>query len=208
MNAEKVLIEMVKRSLKDKSIEIPVYGYCMMPVLKRGDLVEVVRSEFDDLKRGDIVVVIAEGQLHVHRICKKKDGIFYTKPDNLWKVDPWAVTRDQYLGKVNAVVSEPKRNPHKGLFKAIGVAANHFKSYEKFWWNIYVPACLLWKDPQLKVPRIARKLHDWLKNTRYSWLIKPNQQEDDWLFNIQYKKYKMKGVNENGNQVHQRIHHE
>lgn len=88
----------------------------MEPTLNKGDLIIVVKHDFDDLNEGDIVTFVDPNQNVVtHRFVRyeektlsdgKKVVIFRTQPernsdgttDNI-KIDPWQISEDNFIGK-------------------------------------------------------------------------------------------------------------
>ena len=82
-----------------------VEGISMHPTLENGDLIVLDRTNFDNLKVGDIVVFYSRiyNFRIVHRITdietSNGDRILFTKGDNNHAPDPSYVRRNDYVGK-------------------------------------------------------------------------------------------------------------
>ena len=81
----------------------------MEPSLGRGDLVIVRQGEISNVREGDVVAFgVGGGVIVVHRvmdIMSSASGItLVTKGDSNKDPDPWLVTADNYIGKVEASI--------------------------------------------------------------------------------------------------------
>ena len=88
---------------ENHSLSYKLRGNSMFPVLREGDVAEVIACEADYLKKGDIVVFKTESGLVAHRIIKiqKQNNAlkFITRGDNSRQNDsPFG--KEQLLGKI------------------------------------------------------------------------------------------------------------
>ena len=78
----------------------------MEPFIKKGQLVLIMKTRFQNLREGDIIAFFGEGEnIVIHRIVKriefgKNKAGFITKGDNEPAIDPWIVGEEDYIGKV------------------------------------------------------------------------------------------------------------
>ena len=80
-------------------------GLSMYPFIKDDDYL-IIDTTPEDLKVGDVIVYIHDGELIGHRIIKvTKDG-FIVKGDNNPVPDPWVVKRNQIVGEVDWIIHE------------------------------------------------------------------------------------------------------
>ena len=87
-----------------KAVEISVVGISMNPTLYEGDLITVQGQEEYDV--GDILVFTYKNdELLVHRLLKKKDGLYFCKGDNALRLED--VPFEKIAGKVTAVNGRP-----------------------------------------------------------------------------------------------------
>jgi signal peptidase I len=75
-----------------KTVQVPVYGMSMFPILMPGDKVQVRRVGVQDMRVGQVLVFENQGQWVAHRlIAKQEDGKLITKGDGQpWKDNPVA----------------------------------------------------------------------------------------------------------------------
>jgi len=88
------------------TFKITVKGQCMHPLIKDGDIVNVIQC--DDYNINDIIVFKnCNNGLYIHRIFSvfEKNGIqfFTTKADNNVNIDGDQLTKDDIFGKVNLI---------------------------------------------------------------------------------------------------------
>jgi len=96
---DKTLFEKLLRAQKQrgKPFEITVIGDSMNPILSEGDTVTVQPCE--DYETGDILVFnYKQGELLVHRLLIKRDGRYFCKGDNSFRLED--MPPDQIIGKV------------------------------------------------------------------------------------------------------------
>ncbi|MGE5403943.1 MAG: S24/S26 family peptidase [Candidatus Saccharibacteria bacterium] len=87
-----------------QSARLVVSGSSMYPFLRDGiDSVELVKGNFDDLKRGDIVMIQRlDGTYVMHRIIKKdKDSFVMVGDAQEWLEGP--ISREQMVAVVTAI---------------------------------------------------------------------------------------------------------
>jgi len=72
-----------------KTVQVPVYGMSMFPVLLPGDKVQVHRIPFEELKPGQVLVFESNGQWVAHRLISKDNHNrqLITKGDGLKWLD-------------------------------------------------------------------------------------------------------------------------
>lgn len=94
----KIWIKIISAKTKSGgTIDIPISGISMLPVLHQGDVITVAR--YDEYIPGDVLVFLYKDDLLlVHRLLKKDDFRYYCKGDNAFRLED--ITEDQILGKV------------------------------------------------------------------------------------------------------------
>ncbi|MGE5417243.1 MAG: S24/S26 family peptidase [Acidobacteriota bacterium] len=99
-----------------QSARILVSGSSMYPFLRDGiDSVELVQGDFDDLSRGDIVMIRRlDGAYVMHRIIKKnKDSFFMVGDAQEWLEGP--ITREQLVAVVTAIWRKERKISCSGI---------------------------------------------------------------------------------------------
>lgn len=93
-----------------------VTSWCMYPVLKKGDVLDIIPARIDEMEIGDIPVYRSRGKLYAHRIVDKqlREGKRYvlTRPDSIGdisdnKKSEWILEED-ILGRIETVRREEK----------------------------------------------------------------------------------------------------
>lgn len=80
-----------------KEVDISVVGVSMNPTFYENDTITV--KKFDDYEIGDVLVfTYKSGELLVHRLLDKKDGLYFCKGDNSFRLED--ILKDQIAGKV------------------------------------------------------------------------------------------------------------
>ena len=83
-----------------KPVEISVVGVSMNPTLYEGDSITVQRQA--EYEIGDILVfTYKHDELLVHRLLEKRDGLYFCKGDNAFRLED--VPYERIIGKVTAV---------------------------------------------------------------------------------------------------------
>lgn len=72
------------------TVRIPVSGTSMAPFLHEDDNVELSATDFNNVKLGDIVLIVRESGVYVlHRVLRKCGGCFYINGDSQqWSEGP------------------------------------------------------------------------------------------------------------------------
>lgn len=72
-----------------KTVQVPVYGMSMFPVLLPGDKVQIHRIPFEEMKPGQVLVFESNGQWVAHRLIAKdsENRQLITKGDGLKWLD-------------------------------------------------------------------------------------------------------------------------
>lgn len=98
-----------ERVEQGKIVDLEIEGDSMSPFLSRGDTISVRKVEFQDLRRGDIVVYRADKRLHAHRyIYLAPSNKLVTKGDNNSHFDSLPIPAEQLIGKV-VLIKKGKR---------------------------------------------------------------------------------------------------
>lgn len=71
-----------------KTIEVPVFGYSMMPFLSPGVTARIVPVSADLIKKGDVLFFYSHGQLVLHRVLKSLPNGWLCRGDSLLRCDP------------------------------------------------------------------------------------------------------------------------
>ena len=81
-------------------------GRSMAPVLRDGDLLQVVPAAFDEIVLGDVVAVARpeSGTVVVHRVVRRDDAGLTTRGDWNLVEDSWIVEAEPAVGRVVAVI--------------------------------------------------------------------------------------------------------
>lgn len=78
---------------------IPVLSDSMNPSLKSGDAILTIRTDYEDIKIGDVVVYSRDGDLVVHEVIDMLDGYLITKGTANPAADK-PVSKEEYRTKV------------------------------------------------------------------------------------------------------------
>jgi signal peptidase len=89
--------------LDNLSIAIIYTGPSMNPTLKAGDKLQVIPYNGRKICRGDVIVFLSpkDDQKVTHRIISIDTNGIRTQGDNNSKIDPWILSPDQILGRVD-----------------------------------------------------------------------------------------------------------
>lgn len=99
MNKEQLLAYQEETLKAQGQTQITIYGNCMWPVLRDGDVVTIEKSSRKEINVGDVAIFkIHEGALHAN-ICFNKKTVFAKTPEK--------DTRD-FFGKAIAVERKSK----------------------------------------------------------------------------------------------------
>lgn len=113
----------IERAIKELGYAVvPITGTSMLPLLKEGrDRVELVTSDQEQLKKGDVVLYKKnDGTLVLHRIIKaKNEGAFVLLGDHQFN-NAQQVSREQIIAAV------------KGFF-----IKGHYVDQKNRWYRIY-----------------------------------------------------------------------
>ena len=95
---KKIINEILSCQIKLKNaIKVTVSGVSMYPLLIDGDIITIEKT--DEYAIGDIVVFIYKyDELVVHRLLKIKDGTYFCKGDNSFRLED--LKKEQIIGKV------------------------------------------------------------------------------------------------------------
>jgi len=108
-NASKALVEDVVRSFGE--VRLRINGTSMVPAMLPGDLVSVRRASLDQISAGEVVLVLQNGQLFVHRVVARivlsapgnpEEPCLITQGDRLRHDDP-PVSSRELLGRVVSI---------------------------------------------------------------------------------------------------------
>lgn len=86
----------------------------MYPLLKKGDKVVINKTNFSDVKEGEVIAFVPPKLplVIVHRVSEihknGKDSYLITKGDSSVGFDVWKVTKEDYLGKIDLKASKLK----------------------------------------------------------------------------------------------------
>jgi PqqD family protein of HPr-rel-A system len=87
-----------------KEVDISVVGVSMNPTFYENDTITV--KKFDDYEIGDVLVFTYKlGELLVHRLLDKKDGLYFCKGDNSFRLED--ILKDQIAGRVIRLNQRP-----------------------------------------------------------------------------------------------------
>jgi signal peptidase I len=88
-----------------KTVQIPVHGMSMFPVLMPGDKVQIRRVSFNEMTRGQVLVFESEGQWVAHRLISKNiaNHQLITKGDGLaWNDRP--IPAEKIKGVITKII--------------------------------------------------------------------------------------------------------
>jgi signal peptidase I len=91
--------------VEGKTVQVPVHGMSMFPVLMPGDKVQIKRVSFNDMTRGQVLVFESDGQWVAHRlISKDRDNHqLVTKGDGLaWNDKP--IPAEKIKGAITKII--------------------------------------------------------------------------------------------------------
>lgn len=90
-----------ERVEQGETVNIKIEGNSMFPFLKQNDTISVRKVEFQDLRKGEIIVYKAGKHLHAHRYIRlTSSNKLVTKGDNNSHFDSLLVSAEQLIGKV------------------------------------------------------------------------------------------------------------
>lgn len=113
------LTPFIKDMTKDgKSVRITVTGNSMFPLFTHlRDSVVVKKT--DDYKKYDVILYLrTTGDLVLHRVVKKKDGVYYLCGDNQTVVEH-PIYEDQIIAKVISYTRKGKEVEFKSFFNML-----------------------------------------------------------------------------------------
>lgn len=91
---------------KGETVQMRLYGYCMTPFVRNGDLVTIAPVRVENLRCGDIVVYKNGDKFKIHRFLRFRtiqgSTCIITKGDRAVTVDP-PVSSELILGKLVSV---------------------------------------------------------------------------------------------------------
>ncbi|PIR13705.1 hypothetical protein COV49_01305 [Candidatus Falkowbacteria bacterium CG11_big_fil_rev_8_21_14_0_20_39_10] len=85
---------------KPDSLQCVVQGNSMLPLLIPDDMVEIIKTPFQNIQTDDIVAIIKKNNMIVHRVVYKTQSYLISKGDNNLKSDG-RVYPDEVLGRIN-----------------------------------------------------------------------------------------------------------
>lgn len=78
---------LLKRLIRKKNFSVKAEGVSMLPILKPGDILHLIKTGFQNVKEGDLVMVSKNRQFMVHRVIYKSTKFLITKGDHALKSD-------------------------------------------------------------------------------------------------------------------------
>jgi hypothetical protein len=106
---QQTAVELVREELAQGSlIRLRVSGHSMAPLVTLGDVVLIQRANWEDLHRGDLLLVEQRGDFLVHRLVAANAHRLQTKGDNASHAD-LPLTPQAVLGRVVAVEKAGRR---------------------------------------------------------------------------------------------------
>jgi signal peptidase I len=98
-----IVQDLVKQSLATQGFaRLRVISDSMIPLLNIDDIVLVEQVPLRDYRRGDIIVVIRNGEFITHRLVRLTRDFWYTKGDRFHYLDE-PISPDEIVGKVTAI---------------------------------------------------------------------------------------------------------
>jgi hypothetical protein len=93
----------------------------MLPFLKDGEFIIARGCKVDNVKIGDICVILQGRKLRIHRVIWRRGGVIFTKGDSLGSIGRFCEKRDgRFLGKIEGIL-------RKGKIKRLRRAPEVFK---------------------------------------------------------------------------------
>ncbi|MBN3040339.1 MAG: S24/S26 family peptidase [Candidatus Omnitrophica bacterium] len=133
--------------IKGQNLTLRVKGNSMWPFLKDNQIISVARTDFDNIKRGDILLCYCQERIFCHRLFLKKASSFITKGDAMFGFDP-EFDKDQLLGKV-------VKKESKGIEFSLDTAASRSLGIFIGWSTLLVsplfPVCRFFRRQLLKL---------------------------------------------------------
>jgi len=106
---QQTAVELVRDELAQGALlRLRVAGHSMAPLVTLGDVVLIQRANWEDLRRGDLLLIEQEGTFLVHRLVAADAHGFHTKGDNASHADLPIAPQD-VLGRVVAVEKGSRR---------------------------------------------------------------------------------------------------
>jgi hypothetical protein len=100
--SRQALLGVISQLMREgKTVEVPVFGYSMMPFLKPGVTARIVPVVFSQIKKGDVLFFDCGGRLLLHRVLKSGPNEGVCRGDSLLRCDP-PVDTPSALGVLDA----------------------------------------------------------------------------------------------------------
>ena len=94
------------------AVQFQARGDSMYPLIRDHDYLHV--EPCDQIRVGDIVLVLADRGLTAHRVIAQRDGMIVTRGDNAPAPDD-AVAREKVLGKVTSAIRDGREIKVRGI---------------------------------------------------------------------------------------------
>lgn len=98
-NRRSLAIEVLQRQ---GSVDLRVFGSSMLPTLWPGEITTIQACDFDDVRLGDILLLVREGRFCLHRVIHKSASSLITRGDSMPDPDP-AFTPGEVVGKLREI---------------------------------------------------------------------------------------------------------
>lgn len=108
-DAATIIVDLLRRR---HAVQFEARGDSMDPLIRDHDYLHV--EPCDEIRKGEVVLVLAERGLTAHRVISIRDGLVVTRGDNAPGPDD-PVPRSKVLGKVTAILRDGRKVSVRGL---------------------------------------------------------------------------------------------
>ncbi len=133
--------EQVVEAVRTKGVvRLRVFGTSMLPWIRSGDLLHILRTDLDRTCPGEIILFTRDGRLFVHRVIRKdqRPGLPFlvTKGDALPRADA-PVTDAEFLGRVISIDRGDRRTDLQAPGQiALGRLLSRLSVFSRFWFPV------------------------------------------------------------------------
>ncbi len=133
--------EQVAEAMRARGVvRLRVFGASMLPWIRPGDLLHILRTDPDRVCPGEIILFARDGGLFVHRVIRKDQRpgwpLLVTKGDALPRADA-PVTDAELLGRVISIDRGDRRIDLQAPGQiALGRLLSHLSVSSRFWFPV------------------------------------------------------------------------
>ncbi|MBI3669993.1 MAG: S24/S26 family peptidase [Acidobacteria bacterium] len=134
-------VEQVAEAMRARgAARLRVFGTSMLPWIRPGDLLHILRTDLDRICLGEIILFTRDGRLFVHRVIRKDQRpgwpLLVTKGDALPHADA-PLSDLEFLGCVISIDRSDRRIDLQAPGQiALGRLLSRFSVFSRFWFPV------------------------------------------------------------------------